>query len=183
MPFAAAQIGLGFRNEIAPRNGLLRVREFCMAEIEHFVNPNDKKHPKFRNIADVELVLFPADAQLGTGRTVTMTIGDAVRQGIVNNETLGYFMARTQQWVTRIGVNPSKMRFRQHLKTEMAHYAADCWDLEIKMSYGWIECAGHADRACYDLGKSLPLTLFVQSTDSLFKRSTRQTHWCCHECC
>jgi glycyl-tRNA synthetase len=31
MPFAAAQIGLGFRNEIAPRNGLLRVREFCMA--------------------------------------------------------------------------------------------------------------------------------------------------------
>ena len=42
MPFAAAQIGLGFRNEIAPRNGLLRVREFCMAEIEHFVNPADK---------------------------------------------------------------------------------------------------------------------------------------------
>jgi glycyl-tRNA synthetase len=28
MPFAAAQIGLGFRNEIAPRGGLLRVREF-----------------------------------------------------------------------------------------------------------------------------------------------------------
>ena len=37
MPFAAAQIGLGFRNEIAPKNGLLRVREFTMAEIEHFV--------------------------------------------------------------------------------------------------------------------------------------------------
>ncbi len=28
MPFAAAQIGLGFRNEISPRAGLLRVREF-----------------------------------------------------------------------------------------------------------------------------------------------------------
>ena len=26
IPFAAAQIGLGFRNEIAPRSGLLRVR-------------------------------------------------------------------------------------------------------------------------------------------------------------
>ena len=36
VPFAAAQIGLGFRNEIAPKNGLLRVREFTMAEIEHF---------------------------------------------------------------------------------------------------------------------------------------------------
>jgi glycyl-tRNA synthetase len=33
----------------------------------------------------------------------------------------------------------------------MAHYAADCWDMEIQMSYGWIECVGHADRACFDL--------------------------------
>jgi hypothetical protein len=65
MPFAAAQIGLGFRNEIAPRNGLLRVREFCMAEIEHFVNPSDKKHPKFPLVANKQLVLFPSDNQLG----------------------------------------------------------------------------------------------------------------------
>ena len=66
MPFAAAQIGLGFRNEIAPRNGLLRVREFCMAEIEHFVNPKDKSHPKFNKIASRVLTLFSSDAQLGT---------------------------------------------------------------------------------------------------------------------
>ena len=33
----------------------------------------------------------------------------------------------------------------------MAHYAADCWDLEILTAYGWVECVGHADRACYDL--------------------------------
>ena len=36
---AVAQIGSAYRNEIAPRNGLLRVREFTMAEIEHFVHP------------------------------------------------------------------------------------------------------------------------------------------------
>lgn len=151
MPFAAAQIGLGFRNEIAPRNGLLRVREFCMAEIEHFVNPSDKDHPSFATNQDVELCLFSASAQLGTGRTVQMKIGEAVRTGVVNNETLGYFMARTHLWLVKIGVNPQRMRFRQHLRTEMAHYAADCWDMEIQMSYGWIECVGHADRACYDL--------------------------------
>lgn len=39
MPFASAQIGLGFRNEIHPKQGLLRVREFTMAEIEHFFDP------------------------------------------------------------------------------------------------------------------------------------------------
>jgi len=151
MPFAAAQIGLGFRNEIAPRSGLLRVREFYMGEIEHFVNPNDKSHPNFSSVADKELVLFGRDDQLGSGKTKTMAIGDAVKAGLVNNETLGYFMARTQLYMEKIGMDPARLRFRQHLATEMAHYAADCWDLEIKSSYGWVECVGHADRACYDL--------------------------------
>ena len=70
MPFAAAQIGLGFRNEIAPRNGLLRVREFCMAEIEHFVNPVDKSHPKFDLVKDRVVTLFPAENQLGSGSRI-----------------------------------------------------------------------------------------------------------------
>ena len=48
-------------------------------------------------------------------------------------------------------MDTTRLRFRQHLKTEMAHYASDCWDLEIQTSWGWIECVGHADRACYDL--------------------------------
>ena len=51
VPFAAAQIGLGFRNEIAPKNGLLRVREFTMAEIEHFVRC---RRPPSRVLFDVE---------------------------------------------------------------------------------------------------------------------------------
>ena len=45
LPFAAAQIGQSYRNEIAPRAGLLRVREFTQAEIEHFCNPADKVAP------------------------------------------------------------------------------------------------------------------------------------------
>ena len=151
MPFAAAQIGLGFRNEIAPRSGLLRVREFCMAEIEHFVNPKDKDHPSFATVADKVLVLFGRDDQLGSGKVKKIPVGDAVKNGLINNETLAYFMARTQLYMERIGMDPERLRFRQHLTTEMAHYAADCWDLEIKSSYGWVECVGHADRACYDL--------------------------------
>lgn len=151
MPFAAAQIGLGFRNEIAPRSGLLRVREFCMGEIEHFVNPEDKSHANFSSVASKELVLFGRDDQLGSGKTKTMAAGDAVSSGLVNNETLAYFMARTQLFMEKIGMDPTRLRFRQHLTTEMAHYATDCWDLEIQSSYGWVECVGHADRACYDL--------------------------------
>lgn len=72
-------------------------------------------------------------------------------QGLVANETLGYYMARIQQYLIRIGINPKKLRFRQHLSNEMAHYACDCWDAECLTSYGWIECVGCADRSAYDL--------------------------------
>jgi glycyl-tRNA synthetase len=156
MPFACAQIGLSFRNEISPRAGILRVREFAQAEIEHFVHPDRKDHPKFNLIADLELILLPRKEQHAARSreqmtTVLLRAAEAVRQGIVDNETLAYFIARTQQYAQMIGILPNHMRFRQHLESEMAHYARDCWDLEVETSYGWVECVGLADRACYDL--------------------------------
>eukprot|EP01129_Flabellula_baltica_P007188 TRINITY_DN2765_c0_g1_i1.p1 TRINITY_DN2765_c0_g1~~TRINITY_DN2765_c0_g1_i1.p1 ORF type:complete len:611 (+),score=182.83 TRINITY_DN2765_c0_g1_i1:24-1856(+) len=151
LPFAAAQIGPAYRNEIAPRNGLLRVREFTLAEIEHFVDPRDKSHPKFAMVKDYVLPLYPRSNQLGDGQIVHMTIGEAVANGVVDNETLGYFLVRVHQFLMNIGVKPENLRFRQHLANEMAHYASDCWDGEIKTSFGWVECVGNADRACYDL--------------------------------
>lgn len=51
------------------------------------------------------------------------------------NETLGYFLARIQTFLLKVGVNPEKLRFRQHMGNEMAHYARDCWDAEILTSY------------------------------------------------
>jgi glycyl-tRNA synthetase len=153
MPFASASIGKSFRNEISPRAGLLRVREFLMAEIEHYVDPEGgKKHPRFVEVKDIEMSLLDRDVQLsGSTQTTKMTIGQAVESGIVDNETLGYFLARIQLFLTKIGVDFNKLRFRQHMKNEMAHYAADCWDAELQTSYGWIECVGCADRSAYDL--------------------------------
>ncbi|KIW07831.1 glycine-tRNA ligase [Verruconis gallopava] len=153
MPFASALIGKSFRNEIAPRAGLLRVREFLMAEIEHFVDPQGgKKHARFEEVRHIKLNLLNREVQLSGKTTVTPTpIGEAVKNGIVDNETLGYFLARIQLFAIKIGCDPNKMRFRQHMASEMAHYASDCWDLELQTSYGWIECVGCADRSAYDL--------------------------------
>ena len=50
-----------------------------------------------------------------------------------------------------IGLLPEHIRFRQHQEHQMAHYARECWDLEVNSSYGWVECAGLADRSCFDL--------------------------------
>ncbi|KAA8643137.1 hypothetical protein EYZ11_007895 [Aspergillus tanneri] len=153
MPFASASIGKSFRNEISPRAGLLRVREFLMAEIEHFVDPEGgKKHARFEEVKDVEMCLLNRTVQLaGSTQTEKMTIGRAVEIGLVDNETLGYFLVRIQQFLFKLGVDPARLRFRQHMANEMAHYAADCWDAELQTSYGWIECVGCADRSAYDL--------------------------------
>lgn len=155
MPFAAAQIGLGFRNEIHPKQGLLRVREFTMAEIEHFVDPDNKKHHKFDKVKDLKLPLFSAKNQETVERKIIkdMTIDQAVADKVIDNETLAYFMARTYLFLQSVGISQDGIRFRQHRSDEMAHYAKDCWDAEVETSYGWIEIAGHADRSCYDLSR------------------------------
>uniref|UniRef100_A0A669R1P1 Glycine--tRNA ligase n=1 Tax=Phasianus colchicus TaxID=9054 RepID=A0A669R1P1_PHACC len=151
LPFAAAQIGNSFRNEISPRSGLIRVREFTMAEIEHFVDPSEKNHPKFQSVADLNILLYSSKAQLSGQSAHLMRLGDAVQQGVINNSVLGYFIGRIYLFLTKVGVSPDKLRFRQHMENEMAHYACDCWDAESKTSYGWIEIVGCADRSCYDL--------------------------------
>lgn len=151
LPFAAAQIGPAFRNEISPRSGLLRVREFTLAEIEHFVDPTDKSHPKFENVSSQKLTLYPSEYQIEGKPAVNIALEDAVSQKIVNSQTMGYFLGRVYLFLLKVGVDPKKIRFRQHMFNEMAHYACDCWDAELLTSYGWIECVGCADRACYDL--------------------------------
>lgn len=152
MPFASASIGKSFRNEISPRAGLLRVREFLMAEIEHFVDPENKRHPRFAEVLATKLRFLSKSVQeAGSNQLEEKTIGEAVASGMVDNETLGYFMARIYYFLVKIGVDESRLRFRQHLSNEMAHYASDCWDAELHTSYGWIECVGCADRLAYDL--------------------------------
>ncbi len=55
-------------------------REFEMCEIEHFVNPSDKTHPKFVNVKEHKLLLFPRSLQLSTGNVLCCTIGEAVEK-------------------------------------------------------------------------------------------------------
>ncbi len=152
MPFASASVGKSYRNEISPRSGLLRVREFLMAEIEHYVDPEKKQHERFDEVRDVSLPLLDSETQLaGQPIPKSMTIGEAVAAKVIDNETLGYFLGRVMLFLLKLGIDPTKVRFRQHLSNEMAHYACDCWDAELLTSYGWIECVGCADRSAYDL--------------------------------
>ena len=149
LPLGVIQTGRSYRNEIAPRQGMIRMREFNQMEVELFVDPEDKDWCRFNDIKDEKITLVPNK----TCEPVEMTIGEAVDKGIIANRVLAYFVNTTKQLMLRLGVDPARLRFRQHLEDEMAHYAADCWDAEILLSYGWTEVTGVADRGCWDLSR------------------------------
>ena len=148
LPLGVIQTGRGYRNEIAPRQGMIRQREFNMMEVELFVDPDDKNWVRFPDVENEKMRLIPND-----GKEIEITVGDAVRNGIIANRVLAYFVYTTQQFMINLGIDPEKLRFRQHLDDEMAHYAADCWDAEALLSYGWTEITGIADRGCWDLSR------------------------------
>ncbi len=151
LPFGATQIGKSYRNEISPRQGVIRLREFTQAEAEIFIDPEDKSHPKIGRFADTVLNLY-SDAAQEKGEIEKMTIADALEKDIIAHEFLAYQIGLTNLFLQRVGVAPEMLRFRQHKKDEMAHYAMDCWDAEVSTSrFGWVEVVGIADRTDYDL--------------------------------
>ena len=153
LPFGVAQIGPGYRNEISPRNALVRAREFTMAELELFVDPEEDR-PDLDRVADVWLRLYPIENQREEGTEyVETTPLEAIESGLVSREWIAYYLGVSQRWFERVGVDPDRFRFRQHLPGERAHYAADCWDAEAEIDGNWIELEGIAARTDYDLTK------------------------------
>ena len=173
LPFAMAQVGTVFRNEISPRNSLLRVREFEQCEIEHFIDgtPDSFCHPKINTVACYCMEFFTADDQLaGKPCGKKMSIQNALDNKILAHETIAYFIGRTYLFLLKLGLDPTRLRFRQHLPKQLAHYARECWDCDCLLSCGWTEIVGIADRSAYDLqvhGKAsgVDLTCFVKYSE------------------
>jgi glycyl-tRNA synthetase len=149
LPFGVVQIGRGYRNEISPRQGLIRVRELNLAECEYFINPSESEFEKIDCMEDMPLTLVPNTDQ----QTLESTVGESLKEGMIKNQTLAYFLGLTRQYLLDVGIDQTRLRFRQHLQNEMAHYARDCWDAEVLTSLGWIEVVGIADRSAYDISR------------------------------
>jgi glycyl-tRNA synthetase len=146
LPLGVIQLGKGYRNEVSPRQGIIRLREFSMAEAEIFFDPNDKTHQNFEHVKDQELYLND------NVKDMKISLEKAVDSKVINNQALAYYMYLTQDFLLTAGVDPKKFRFRKHADNELAHYATECWDVELYSErFGWIECVGIADRSAYDL--------------------------------
>lgn len=176
LPFGVIQIGKAYRNEISPRQGVIRLREFTQAEAEIFVNPKEKTHERFSDIKHQELNLYSARDQMENKKPKNTTIVNAILNGLVSSEMLIYQLYLANKFLRELGIPKDVIRFRQHLPTEMAHYAIDCWDVEVKLEpYGWIEIIGIADRTDFDLrGHSEhskeDLTVFIEDEPKTIKK-------------
>jgi len=148
LPFGIAQIGKAFRNEIAPRDFLFRMREFEQMEIEYFVNPKDKCPYK---IGDSEIFVYSAEMQEKNKKMEKMKFIDAYKKGIIKTDWHAYWLEQEFLWFVGLGANKEKFRIRQHMKDEKSHYAYDTWDLEYEFPFGWKELQGMANRTDYDL--------------------------------
>jgi glycyl-tRNA synthetase len=146
LPLGIAQVGKSFRNEIAPRQSLLRLREFYQAEIEVFCNPK-KLHEmeKFSEIQDT-IIRVQTDSE-----PVSMTCKEAVESGVIPNRFVAYYLGILTEFYEKTGIDISKSRFRKLGAKEKAFYAEVAFDFEVETTIGWLELVACNYRSDYDL--------------------------------
>lgn len=175
--FGIAQYGHSFRKEISPKP-FTRMREFSQFEIEYFFDPENKYIDGYHNIQNVVVPIL-TDQMQENGETnyISLPIHEAIGRKMVEHELLGYFLVKIYMFAKCIGLQDGKIRFRQHLKTEKAHYAVQCWDLECYVNDDWLECVGCADRGCFDLKSHSEYTGISLKAKRFLKENTKTKNY------
>ncbi|MEM5794619.1 MAG: glycine--tRNA ligase [Candidatus Aenigmatarchaeota archaeon] len=159
LPFGVAQVGTSYRNEISPRQFLSRMREFRQMEIEYFFNPEKaNEFEKFEEVAKTKIRILTREEQKKGGKVLEITAGEAVKQKILPNKIMGYFLAKEFLWYQKLGIPFNSLRFRHMLPEETPHYSKGNFDLEIEFDFGWKEVVGNAYRSDYDLSSHAKLS-------------------------
>ncbi len=154
-PIGIAQVGRGYRNEISPRQGVIRLREFDMMELEYFFDPENDDQFDLEDFMDEPLnILHEELIREGGGDYETLTVKELLERGIVEHKSMAYFMVLAQRFLELLGIPRTRQRFREKLEGERAHYARKVFDQEVFLDkWGWVEVSGHADRTDYDLSR------------------------------
>jgi glycyl-tRNA synthetase len=153
LPFGVIQLGHALRNEISPRQGLIRLREFTIADLEFFFDPEEPDCCFLKEVENEGLPFLLGETRLANSEeTVTLTVRQALDRKVVNSEWQAFFMAMAKKLLIEIGVPADKQRFIEKLPWEKAHYSQQSFDQEVFVDrWGWVEVSGHAYRTDYDL--------------------------------
>jgi glycyl-tRNA synthetase len=159
-PIGIAQVGTVLRNEISPRQGPIRLREFTIMDFELFFDPAEPDCPYLDEVVSEELSIVSEETRSkGKEKSTNVTVGDAVKRQVIKAPWAAYFMALSKRFLTQLGVDGLHQRFFEKLPSERAHYSAQTFDHEIELDrWGWTEVAGFAYRTDYDLRKHMEAT-------------------------
>jgi glycyl-tRNA synthetase len=149
LPEGVAQVGKSFRNEIAPRQSLIRLRELTQAEAEIFFNPISLLDTsKFDRVKNVKMNIL-SQSNSDELRTLTATEAIPVFGGMT---IISYYFALLQQFYENCGFLPERTRFRELSPKDRAFYTSSAFDFEVDTSIGWLELVACNYRTDYDLG-------------------------------
>jgi glycyl-tRNA synthetase len=148
LPFPIAQVGKSFRNEVAPRQSLLRLREFYQAEIEVFCNPTQLDDiSNFDEIQNTTLTIME-----GT-KVNKLTAKEAVDNKIIPNKLIAYYLSLLTEFYEKTGIDMNQTRFRKLSDQEKAFYATIAFDFELNTNVGWLELVACNYRSNFDLSQ------------------------------
>ena len=168
LPFGAVQIGKSYRNEISPRQGMIRLREFTQAEAEIFVHPARRTATR------------SSPGTRTTGCRSSHRTGSSRRGAGHDLDAGGRRQGHYRKRVCRVLRRPHP-RAPRHDRGEpgtaplppapprragpLRHRLLGRGDLLDR--FGWVETVGIADRTDYDLkahaeASGTPMTVFIQ---------------------
>jgi glycyl-tRNA synthetase len=153
LPLGIAQVGRVARNEISPRQGLIRMREFTIMEIEFFMDPEDTENVPLDKFSEDKINVLPAEAKIKGEKPSTFKVKELVDEKIVINPWMAYWMANANKFVRKLGVSLERVYFEEKLPSERAHYSSQTFDQMVIVGEDKVEISGHAYRGDYDLSR------------------------------
>ena len=76
-----------------------------------------------------------------------------VKPGNDNEAMAEWKQKRKKFYIETLGINEKNIRFHEHGKSELAHYAKEAWDIEYNFPFGWSEVEGIHNRTDFDLAR------------------------------
>jgi len=70
-----------------------------------------------------------------------------------DDKSLNEWKEKRMSFYSQLGIDSSKLRFHEHGKNELAHYAKEAWDIEFEFPFGWSEIEGIHNRTDFDLAQ------------------------------
>ncbi|HTT45890.1 MAG TPA: glycine--tRNA ligase [Thermoplasmata archaeon] len=155
LPLGIAIIGKAYRNEIAPRQLVLRMRSFEQAELQIFFDPENFPLP-FERVRDEKLPVVRAARRLaGSEEAVATSAGDLVSVGALP-EFYVYHLVHTYRYYRDVlGFPAERIRLFEKSDQERAFYNRIQFDVEVALDSmaGFKEIGAVHYRGDYDLGR------------------------------